>query len=212
MLEMSGNDRFDNIASAKGVRKVFRFGFAAWKSPFIHEAHLAASMPLGGNEQWFDLADLEQCRGAHSYAGRVTPVRFGQVAADAVILRPAAAATLHREPGSDHSLEEDPACRIDSRCVLKGGFGLSQDTLEEIRLVCQEDDNILSPLTSIAGFTGQTEITDAVSPPISSGLNMLYLQGHILLATITTRSVPLLQQILTAFISCKCPLLVLEAL
>lgn len=129
VLERSGDTGFGDIAGTKRMWEVLRFGFGPWKTELVHQAHLPASMPVSGDEQWLDLADLQQRWCARPHACGIEPVCFGQVSDRAIVLGHSAAAALDGEPCLLQTLDECPPRSIYSGCILEWGFGLILDAL-----------------------------------------------------------------------------------
>jgi len=58
----------DDIPCAESVPEVPLLGFGTWKSQGVHQAHLAAPMPIGPDKQGSDALDLHGVRGARTNA------------------------------------------------------------------------------------------------------------------------------------------------
>src|SRR6266567_2603945 len=103
-------------------------------------------MPLGCDEQWLDLFDLQHRWRDFPHARGIYPVRFGQVSKLAVVLRHPATATLHGKSCLLQVLAECPSRRVDCSGIFEWRFGLGLDLLAEIGFLCQEYGNILGAL------------------------------------------------------------------
>ena len=202
-----------DIPGLEAVTLFGLFGAGARKAEAVHEAQLAAAVAAGldqqGPDRWID---LEHGRRTGSDARCISPVGLGQTPAHPIELGEAAAAALHGPPGRRESLKEQPARAIDYGSILQRRFGLSKNLLQHVRLLFEEERDVLGALAAIAGLTGQTQITDPITAAVGTGLDVLNLEGHAFFAAIGTSSLPLLQQPFTLFIASECSLLILHAL
>src|SRR6266566_3617865 len=153
-------------------------------------------MPSGCDEQRYDPIDKKLLRGTFAYCGRIQPMGFRQAPASAVVFGQSSAAHLDRQAECLQALVESPAGTIDDGGILEWGFGLYQNALEHLRLLCQEDGNVLRSLGDIARLAGQGQIADPIGASPGSWHNMLDLQRHRLLPTVRTAASPLLEQVL----------------
>src|SRR5450759_5892936 len=90
--------------------------------------------------------------------------------------------------------ESQPSCCIHCTGIFEWFLGLSKNTLEHIRLLSKEHRNILGSFGGIARFTGKAKIANTVRTTVGARMNVLNLQGNILLATIGTGSLPFEEQ------------------
>src|SRR6476469_6575038 len=76
IVQVSGNTCLDDISGAKPMRKMFDFRSGARKTPFIHQTHLATSMPLRFDTQGNHALHVQRCGRACPDTGCIDPVRF----------------------------------------------------------------------------------------------------------------------------------------
>src|SRR5258708_28834368 len=86
-----------------------------------------------------------------------------------------------------------PSRRVHRTGILEGCFGLSEKTRKHLWLLRKECPYILRAFRCVAWLTSQTQVADAVGPPVGFGLNVLNLQGHPRSITVRTCAVPLLE-------------------
>jgi hypothetical protein len=90
IIQVSGNPCLDDISGAKPMRKMLDFRPGAREPPFIHQAHLATSMPLRFDTQGNYALHMQRRGRACPDAGRIDPVRFLQSSARSIQLGPPA--------------------------------------------------------------------------------------------------------------------------
>ena len=76
-----------DITSAKPMLKGLLFGSAAWEAVFVHQAHLAASVASGCDQQRSNSLHLQHLRRTLSNVGSIEPVGLRQISRRAIELR-----------------------------------------------------------------------------------------------------------------------------
>src|SRR5438876_4352996 len=101
---------------------------------------------------------------------------------------------------------EFPSCCVDSRRIFERSLCLGENTLEHFWLRSQKLLDIPCAFSNIAGFTRDGQVAHAIGSALASGMNMLNLERHVFFCTVGAFALPLFQQVLSQFVSGKCPL------
>ena len=94
ILEMIGNMGIDDIPGAEPMHEVLLLRPGSWKSQSIHQAHLAAPMPVGFDEQGNNALDLHGFGGTGTNARSIKPMLLVQTPTHPAKLRAPAGPTL----------------------------------------------------------------------------------------------------------------------
>jgi hypothetical protein len=98
IVQVVGNMGLDDIPGAKSMREVFRLRFGPWKAELVHQTHLAAPMPIRGDEQGHDTLELQGFRGTGSDTRGIAPMGLLQAPGHAIELGTPACPALHWQP------------------------------------------------------------------------------------------------------------------
>jgi hypothetical protein len=93
--------------------------------------------------------------------------------------------------------EQRPASDVDRCCIGKRFRRLLLDALEPPSVVSQEVLYVLISFRSVTPFTGQCQVADPVAAPLGPGVDVLDLQGNVLLVAIGALPTPLFKEIST---------------
>ena len=168
------------------------------------------AMPVRRDEKWSHSSHQQGCRCAFPHTSCVNPMILAQPSICAVVLCQTTRTAFDRQSRCFKPLVECPACCVDRSRIFERGFCLCKNPLQHIRLALEKVPNVFGPLGLVALLTGKGKIRNTVRPTVGTWLNVLNLQGHVLLATIATLPSPLLQQVFPCLIPCQCPLLILH--
>jgi len=120
-------------------------------------------------------------------------------------------ATFDGQSQVAQALVQLPSGGIDRRCILEWRCGLFQDAGKHLRLLLEEVSDRLGALLDVARLAGQGKITGPIRSTSGTAEDMVDLERDIPGTAISALPAPFFQEILTQFVSCQRPLLVLDS-